>query len=107
MDIQLGFRPAMERFQGPVHRLGLGIGIAKGIASLGQIGFEGRLDYAAIGTVSNVASRLCDLASDTEVLASKDVADEVRGDFSILEKEPRNLKGLEQPVQYSKLSLKQ
>lgn len=107
MDIQLGFRPAMERFQGPVHRLGLGIGIAKGIASLGQIGFEGRLDYAAIGTVSNVASRLCDLASDTEVLASKDVADEVRGEFSNLELEPQRLKGLEQPIQYSKLSLKQ
>ncbi|WP_170482597.1 adenylate/guanylate cyclase domain-containing protein [Ruegeria arenilitoris] len=85
MDIQHGFRSAMERFQSPVRRLGLGVGIAKGIASLGQIGFEGRLDYAAIGTVSNVASRLCGLALDTEVLASNDVADEVRGEFSFLE----------------------
>jgi adenylate cyclase len=41
------------------HDIGFGIGIAHGFASLGTIGFEGRFDYAAIGTVSNVASRLC------------------------------------------------
>jgi adenylate cyclase len=44
------------------HDLGFGIGIAQGFATLGTIGFEGRRDYAAIGTVSNVASRLCDEA---------------------------------------------
>src|SRR5262249_19545155 len=42
------------------HDVGFGIGIAHGYATLGTIGFEGRFDYAAIGTVSNVASRLCD-----------------------------------------------
>ena len=42
--------------------IGFGIGIAHGYATLGTIGFEGRHDYAAIGTVSNVASRLCDEA---------------------------------------------
>ena len=42
------------------HEIGFGIGIAHGFATLGTIGFEGRFDYAAIGTVSNVASRLCD-----------------------------------------------
>ena len=40
------------------HEIGFGIGIAHGFATLGTIGFEGRFDYAAIGTVSNVASRL-------------------------------------------------
>jgi adenylate cyclase len=44
------------------HDIGFGIGIAHGFATLGTIGFEGRFDYAAIGTVSNVASRLCDEA---------------------------------------------
>ena len=39
------------------HDIGFGIGIAHGFATLGTIGFEGRFDYAAIGTVSNVASR--------------------------------------------------
>ena len=44
------------------HEIGFGIGIAHGHATLGTIGFEGRFDYAAIGTVSNIASRLCDEA---------------------------------------------
>ena len=104
LDIQNGFRPAMKKVQGPVHRLGLGVGIAKGVASLGQIGFEGRLDYAAIGTVSNVASRLCDLALDAEVLVSKNVVYEHRDEFSFVEQEPRPLKGIEQPMQYFKLN---
>jgi class 3 adenylate cyclase len=44
------------------HDIGFGIGIAHGFSTLGTIGFEGRFDYAAIGTVSNVASRFCDEA---------------------------------------------
>jgi adenylate cyclase len=53
------------------HRLGFGVGIAQGYATLGQIGFEGRFDYAAIGPVSNLASRLCDEAADGEILLSQ------------------------------------
>ena len=50
-----------------------GIGIAHGFATLGTIGFEGRFDYAAIGTVSNVASRLCDEAKPGQILISSRV----------------------------------
>jgi adenylate cyclase len=50
--------------------IGFGIGIAHGFATLGTIGFEGRFDYAAIGTVSNVASRLCDEAKPGQILIS-------------------------------------
>jgi adenylate cyclase len=46
------------------------LGIAHGSATLGTIGFEGRYDYAAIGTVSNVASRLCDEAKPGQILIS-------------------------------------
>jgi class 3 adenylate cyclase len=53
--------------------LGLGIGIAQGYATVGAIGFEGRIDYGAIGTVTNMASRLCDLAEPGNVLASQRV----------------------------------
>ena len=49
------------------HDIGFGIGIAHGFATLGTIGFEGRFDYAAIGTVSNVASRLCDASSRAQL----------------------------------------
>jgi len=57
--------------------LGLGIGIAQGYATVGAIGFEGRIDYGAIGTVTNLASRLCDLAEPGNILVSQPVHDEV------------------------------
>ena len=50
------------------HDIGIGIGIAHEFATLGTVGFEGRFDYAAIGTVSNVASRLCDEAKPGQIL---------------------------------------
>ena len=52
----------IERWRRLGHDLGFGIAIAPGFATLGTIGFDGLSDYAAIGTVSNVASRLCDAA---------------------------------------------
>jgi len=53
------------------HELGFGVGIAQGYATLGIIGFAGRYDYAAIGPVANLASRLCDEATDGEILISQ------------------------------------
>src|ERR687890_2919396 len=53
------------------HDLGFGIGIAQGYATLGQIGFEGRKDYAAIGTVPNLAARLCGEAAAGQILVSQ------------------------------------
>ena len=58
------------------HDIGFGIGIAHGFATLGTIGFEGRFDYAAIGTVSNVASRLCDEAKPGQILINSSGAHE-------------------------------
>lgn len=55
------------------HRLAFGVGIAQGYATLGKIGFEGRLDYGAVGTVTNLASRLCDEAHPDQILASQRV----------------------------------
>ena len=53
--------------------LALGIGVAQGFATLGRIGFEGRFDYAAIGSVANLAARLCDTAGPWQILASQRV----------------------------------
>jgi adenylate cyclase len=55
------------------HDLAMGIGIAQGYATLGKIGFDGRLDYAAIGSVTNLASRLCDVAEPWQVLVTERV----------------------------------
>lgn len=55
------------------HDLALGIGIAQGYATLGKIGFDGRLDYAAIGSVTNLAARLCSDAEPWQVLVTERV----------------------------------
>ena len=55
------------------HKLGIGVGISRGFATLGRIGFQERFDYAAIGTVVNFASRLCDAAKDGQILVSDPV----------------------------------
>jgi class 3 adenylate cyclase len=80
------------------HDIGFGIGIAHGYATLGTIGFEGRFDYAAIGTVSNVASRLCDEAKPGEILISPRVLVAVE---SVVKVEPVGefeLKGIRRPL---------
>jgi len=61
------------------HELGFGMGIALGYATLGRIGFEGRFDYGAIGTVTNLASRLCDEAKDGQILISQRVHAAIEG----------------------------
>src|ERR1700686_2040853 len=53
--------------------LALGVGIAQGYATIGAIGFEGRMDYGAIGTVTNLAARLCGEAKPGQILVSKRV----------------------------------
>ena len=53
------------------HDLSLGIGIAKGYATIGAIGFEGRLDYGAVGTVTNMAARLCGEANGGQILTNR------------------------------------
>jgi class 3 adenylate cyclase len=55
------------------HQLSLGIGVAQGYATLGRIGFEGRYDYAAIGSVTNLAARLCGEARPWQVLVTRRV----------------------------------
>ena len=55
------------------HELGFSVGIAQGYATLGRVGFEGRFDYAAIGTVTNLAARLCDAAEAGTILVSQRV----------------------------------
>ena len=61
----------VQRWRNRGHNLGFGVGIAVGYATLGQIGFEQRLEYAAIGSVTNLASRLCDEAKAGQIIASQ------------------------------------
>jgi adenylate cyclase len=62
-----------QKWRNRGHSLGFGVGIALGYATLGQIGFEQRLEYAAIGSVTNLASRLCDEAKAGQVVVARRV----------------------------------
>ena len=67
-------------------------------ATLGQIGFAERSGYTAIGTVCNVAARLCAAAKDGQILLSQRIAAELDGSIALEEIGPLALKGLTQPV---------
>jgi len=78
--------------------LALGVGIAEGYATIGAIGFEGRWDYGAIGTVTNLAARLCGEARGGQILVSARVAAEVEDLVETEEVGPLALKGLTKPI---------
>lgn len=78
--------------------LGFGVGIALGYATLGQIGFEGQFQYGAIGSVLNLASRLCDQASAGQTLITQRVCAEVEGFAEIESVGEFSLKGFHKPV---------
>jgi adenylate cyclase len=74
------------------------VAIAVGFATLGTIGFEGRFDYAAIGTVSNVASRLCDEAKPGQILISPRVLTKVENAVRVEPVGEFELKGIRRPL---------
>jgi class 3 adenylate cyclase len=78
--------------------LDLGIGIAKGFATIGAIGFEGRWDYGAIGSVTNLAARLCGEAKAGQILVAPRVLAEVEELVEVDEVAPLTLKGFSRPV---------
>ena len=78
--------------------LGFGAGIAQGYATLGQIGFADRSGYTAIGTVCNLAARLCAEAKDGQILIAQRVAVAIEETTSLEELGELTLKGLSQPV---------
>jgi class 3 adenylate cyclase len=87
-----------EKWRQLGHEIGFGIGISHGYATLGTIGFEGRFDYAAIGTVSNVASRLCDEAKPGQILISPRVLIAVKDAVKVEPVGEFELKGIRRPI---------
>jgi class 3 adenylate cyclase len=80
------------------YELDLGIGVAKGFATIGAIGFEGRWDYGAIGTVTNLAARLCAEAKPGQILISPRLLPEVEQILEVEEVGPLAVKGMARPV---------
>jgi class 3 adenylate cyclase len=96
MREEAGALTALWRRRG--RELGFGAGIAQGYATLGQIGFSERSGYTAIGTVCNVAARLCAEAKDRQILIAQRVAAGLDGDIALEGIGPLALKGITQPV---------
>ena len=99
LEMRAAIGALIEKWRRLGHELGFGIGIAHGYATLGTIGFEGRFDYAAIGTVSNVASRLCDEAQPGQILVSPRVLLAVEDAVSVEPVREMSLKGIRRPMQ--------
>ncbi|MGC2456319.1 MAG: GAF domain-containing protein, partial [Pseudolabrys sp.] len=98
IDMRSAIGTLIEKWRRLGHEIGFGIGVAHGFATLGTIGFEGRFDYAAIGTVSNVASRLCDEAKPGQILISPRVLMAVEDAISVEPVGEFKLKGISRPL---------
>jgi class 3 adenylate cyclase len=89
------------------HDLDFGVGIAQGYATIGGIGFEGRWDYGAIGTVTNLAARLCAEAKPGQILISQRLLGTVEELIDVETAGELALKGFHRPVTaYNILGLK-
>ena len=80
------------------HELGFGLGISHGYATLGRIGFEGRFDYGAVGTVVNLAARLCADAKDGQILIDGKVQAAIEEEAATEPAGELMLKGFHRPV---------
>lgn len=98
LAMQLRFQDLNKIWQQRDYSLTMGIGIAQGMATIGAIGFEGRRDYAAIGSVTNLAARLCSEAVGGQILISNVVAGNIEGAVQVMSIGELVLKGFSEPV---------
>lgn len=98
LDMQARVGELTELWRRSGHQLGFGIGIAQGEATLGRIGFDRRLDYAAIGRIPNLAARLCAKAKGGQVLVSEQVYRSTAAEGLACRAGDLMLKGFQAPV---------
>jgi adenylate cyclase len=88
----------IARWRARGHPIGFGVGLAKGPATVGRIGYEGRTDYTAIGSTVNLAARMCASAEDGEILVNAAAASEVGEAVSLTALGVRSLRGFAEAV---------
>jgi adenylate cyclase len=98
VEMQAAVRVLTAKWRARGHELGFGIGITHGFATMGRIGFEGRFDYSAIGSVVNLAARLCGEARDGQILVDTAVHAAVASLVKCEEPAEIALKGIRRPV---------
>jgi len=98
LEMQAQFVPLRTMWAKRGYDLDLGIGLTQGYATLGAIGFEGRWDYACIGSVSNLASRLCSEAHGGQILTNRKTLARIEDAVNAEGLGERALKGIAQPT---------
>ena len=98
VDMRDELRPVVARWQERGHRLDAGFSVSVGYATLGMIGFEGRFEYTAIGTVVNFGKRLCDRAGPGEILLGQRVFSAVHDQIDAVQQESLQLRGFDSPA---------
>jgi DNA-binding SARP family transcriptional activator/class 3 adenylate cyclase/CheY-like chemotaxis protein len=98
LEMREALRPVARRWAQRGHRLGAGFSISYGFATLGMIGFEGRYEYTAIGTVVNLGKRLCDAAGADEILIGQRVFNAVQDHVRAEPLAPLQLRGFDAPL---------
>ena len=98
LAMQQRFVPLCAAWKKRGYDLDLGIGIAQGSATLGAIGFEGRWDYACIGSVSNLAARLCSEAKSGQILTNQKTLSRIQDAAQAEPLGEVTLKGIAHPV---------
>ncbi|HEX5092127.1 MAG TPA: response regulator [Burkholderiales bacterium] len=98
-DLQRAFQPIASTWEHRGHKVSLGVGIAQGEATLGVIGFEQRWEYAAIGSVPNLAARLCGQAQGGEILIDAVTCTNVADLVEVAPVGNLQLRGFTQPMQ--------
>jgi class 3 adenylate cyclase len=94
-------QPLLQKWATRGHSLGIGVGIALGDASIGLIGFEGRSDYTALGSVVNLAARLCGEAQPDQILIDQSASLSAKSFAQVEGIGALRLKGFGQPIEVS------
>lgn len=98
VDMRSAVQALVAGWRAKGYSLGFGVGLAWGVATVGQIGSESRLDYTAVGSVVNLASRLCSSAENGQVLIDAAAVAMVGSKAPLIALGSRTLKGFDEPV---------
>ncbi|MFK4487034.1 adenylate/guanylate cyclase domain-containing protein [Bradyrhizobium sp. USDA 336] len=99
IDLQMTVQSLAGKWCDAGHAIGFGVGVAMGPATVGTVGYNGRLDYTAMGAVVNLASRLCSLAKDAQILADPTIAGRVRDSVPMASLGQRTIKGYDRALE--------
>lgn len=98
IEMQASMQVAISGWRERGHAIGFGMGLAKGTAIVGRIGYEGRSDYTAIGNVVNLASRICGASEDGQILVDEAIAAEIGDALVLMPLGARMLRGFAEAV---------